>query len=98
MTESEKALATFQTRIRQMILRFEEMKKENADLYAMVDKNEQEIKQLQAKLDQQERDYQSLKMAKMLEITDSDLEGAKTRLSKLIRNVNNCIAVLSDEK
>jgi hypothetical protein len=64
----------------------------------MVDKNEQEIKQLQAKLDQQERDYQSLKMAKMLEITDSDLEGAKTRLSKLIRNVNNCIAVLSDEK
>ena len=98
MTESEKALATFQTRIRQMILRFEEMKKENADLYAMVDKNEQEIKQLQAKLDQQERDYQSLKMAKMLEITDSDLEGAKTRLSILIRNVNNCIAVLSDEK
>lgn len=98
MTESEKALATFQTRVRQMILRFEEMKKENQDLYAIVEKNEQDIKQLQAKLNQQERDYQSLKMAKMMEITDRDLDGAKERLSKLIRDVNKCIAVLSDEK
>ena len=98
MTESEKALATFQTRVRQLILRFEEMKKENEDLYAIVEKNEQDIKQLHAKLNQQERDYQSLKMAKMMEITDRDLDGAKERLSKLIRDVNKCIAVLSDEK
>ena len=41
--------------------------------------------------------YQSLKMAKMMEITDGDLTGAKDRLSKLIRDVNKCIAILSDE-
>ena len=98
MTESEKGLATFQTRVRQMLLRFKELKKENNELYAMVDKNEQDIKLLQAKLAQQERDYQSLKMAKMIEITDGDLQGAKDRLAKLIRDVNKCIAVLSDDK
>ena len=98
MTANEKALAAFETRIRQMILRFQELKKENKDLYDMVEKNEQEMKQLRQKLEQQQSDYNSLKMAKMIEITDGNLDDAKERLSKLIRDVNKCIAVLSDEK
>ncbi|MBO7116299.1 MAG: hypothetical protein J6V87_04520 [Prevotella sp.] len=98
MTPNEKTLATFETRLRQMILRFQELRKENEDLYALVEKNEQNIKQLQAKLEQGQRDYDSLKMAKMIEITDGDLDGAKERLSKLIRDVNKCIAILSDEE
>ncbi len=98
MTESEQTLATFQTRVRQMILRFQELKKENAELFAMVEKNEQDIKRLEEKVAQQGRDYQSLKMAKMIEITDGDLQGAKDRLSKLIRDVNKSIAILMDEK
>ncbi|UKK53033.1 hypothetical protein [Prevotella sp. E2-28] len=97
MAQNEKVLANFQTRIRQMILRFQELKKENADLYAIVDENEQRIKQLEAKLVQKERDFESLKMARMMEITDGDLDGAKDRVAKLIRDVNKCIAVLSDE-
>jgi predicted nucleic acid-binding Zn-ribbon protein len=97
MTANEKTLATFETRLRQMILRFQELKKENQELYDMVSKNEQDINQLRAKLEQQQSDYQSLKMAKMIEISDGDLSGAKERLSKLIRDVNKCIAILSDE-
>ncbi len=97
MNQNEKVLANFQTRIRQMILRFKELKKENADLYAMVAEGELRVKQLEAKLAQQERDYQSLKMARMMEITDGDLDGAKSRVAKLIRDVNKCIAILSDE-
>ena len=98
MTPNEKTIAAFETRIRQMILRFQELKKENKDLYAMIEKNEQDIKLLQEKLEQGQNDYNSLKMAKMIEITDGDLDGAKERLSKLIRDVNKCIAILSDEE
>ena len=97
MAQNEKVLANFQTHIRQMILRFQELKKENADLYAIVDENEQRIKQLEAKLVQKERDFESLKMARMMEITDGDLDGAKDRVAKLIRDVNKCIDILSDE-
>ena len=97
MTANEKAIASFETRVRQMILRFQELKKENQDLYGMLEKNEEDMKQLRQKLEQQQSDYNSLKMAKMIEITDGDLEGAKERLSKLIRDVNKCIAILSDE-
>lgn len=98
MTESEKALTTFQTRVRDLIRRFQELKKENEELYGMVEESENRVKQLEAKLAQQEHDYQSLQMAKMMEITDGDLEGAKERLARLIRDVNKCIALLSDEK
>jgi hypothetical protein len=54
--------------------------------------------ELRQKLEQKQYDYDSLKMAKMIEITDGNLDDAKERLSKLIRDVNKCIAVLSDEK
>lgn len=98
MTQNEQTLAAFEARVRQMILRFQELKKENADLYEMVEKNEQEINQLKGRLAQAENDYTALKTAKMMEIADGDLQGAKDRLSRLIREVNKCIAVLSDEK
>ena len=97
MTANEKTLATFETRLRQMILRFQELKKENKELYAMVEESEKNVAQLREKLEQQQSDYQSLKMAKMIEITDGNLADAKERLSRLIRDVNKCIAILSDE-
>ena len=97
MSANEQIIATFQTRVRDLLRRFQELKKENADLYELVEKNEQDIKELQAKLTQADHDYQSLKMAKMLEITDGDLEDAKARVAKMIRDVNKCIAILSDE-
>ncbi len=97
MTANEKTLTAFETRLRQMILRFQEMKKENADLRAQLKKGEKDLSELRAKLDQQQNDYKSLKMAKMISISDGDLGVSKERLSKLIRDVNKCIAILSDE-
>jgi predicted nucleic acid-binding Zn-ribbon protein len=98
MTANEKTIKTFETRLRQMILRFQELKKENKDLCAEVENGKKDIAALRAKLEQQQNDYDSLKMARMIEITDGNLDGAKDRLSKLIRDVNKCIAILSDEK
>ncbi len=98
MTANEKTLATFETRLRQLILQFQDLKKENKELYAKVESGKKEISEIRAKLEQKQNDYDSLKMAKMIEITDGNLSDAKDRLSKLIRDVNKCIAILSDEK
>lgn len=98
MTANEKLLASFETRLRQLLLRFQQLKKENQDLSAMLEENEKNVKNLQLKLEQKQSDYDSLKMAKMMEITDGNLKDAKDRLARLIRDVNKCIAILSDEK
>jgi predicted nucleic acid-binding Zn-ribbon protein len=97
MTANEKTLATFQTRLRQLLLRFQELKKENEGLAATVQNEQKTVKEMKLKLEQQQNDYDTLKMAKMLEVTDGNLQGAKDRLAKLIRDVNKCIAILSDE-
>ncbi len=98
MDSNEKVIAQFETRVRQLILKFQELKKENQDLYAMVEKAEKDIKDLQARITQKDNDYNALKMAKMMTITDGDLEAAKARVQKLIREVNKCITLVSDEK
>lgn len=97
MDQNEKTIALFTTRLRQMILQFKEAKKENKELYAMVDERDARIKQLEAQLSQAQSDYESLKMAKMIEISDGDLESAQKRLAKLIRDVNKCITLLSEK-
>ena len=98
MSTNEQTLLAFETRVRQMILHFRQLKKENQDLLAQIEKGKQDIAALQAKLTQAENDFNSLKMAKMMQITDGDLDGAKARVNKMIRDVNKCIAILSDEQ
>lgn len=97
MSASEKTINTFATRVRQMILKFEDIKHENAELYAIVDERDAKIKELQEKLTQAKHDYDSLKMAKMMTISDSDMETTQKRIAKLIRDVNKCITLLSDK-
>ena len=97
MDDTEKTITLFTTRMRQMILRYEETKKENSDLYAMVDERDARIKQLEAQLAQARNDYNSLTLARMIEVTDSDVENARKRISKLIRDVNKCITLLSEQ-
>ena len=97
MNANEKTLNTFAIRVRQMILQYEELKNENSDLYALVAQHEEEIKDLQSQFRQEQENYRTLKMAKMLEVTDGDMEVAKKRVTKLIRDVNKCITLLSEK-
>ena len=97
MSADEKTINTFATRVRQLILEFGKLKQENAELYEMGDERDAEIKALQEKLSQAEHDYNSLKMAKMMTISDADMEATQKRVAKLIRDVNKCITLLSNQ-
>lgn len=97
MNANEKTLNTFTTHVRQMILQYQEVKKENTQLQSIIEQRDKEIQELQAKLSQAQIDYNFLKTARMIEITDSDMENAQKRIAKLIRDVNRCITILSEE-
>ena len=98
MASDGQTLALFQTRVRQMLLQFKQLKKENEELYAMVDKAENEARELRAELKRKTDEYDTLKMTKMLEVSDADIDASKNRLARLIRDVNKCIAILSEQK
>ena len=98
MNPNEKTLADFETRVRQMILQYQQLKKENMQLQQQIGEQATEIEELKARVTQADNDYNALKMARMLEISDGNLDEAKERLSRMIRQVNKCIAILSDEQ
>ena len=98
MDANEKIIDTFATRVRQMILQYHDVVKENGELYAMVDERDAEIRRLQAEARQLQNDYKSLKTARMLEVSDTDLDTAKRKVNKLIRDVDKCITLLSEQQ
>ena len=97
MEANEKLINTFSTRVTQMLLQYKELQKENNDLYSMVDERDAKIRELTTSLANAKKEYETLMMAKMLEITDVDLESAQKRIARLIRDVNKCINLLSDK-
>ncbi len=97
MTAEDKKVALFTTRVRQLLLQYEQLKKQNAALQEELAKREQAIEDLEAKLSSVQSNYNSLMTAKMLEISEGDMESAKALLSHLIRSVNKCITLLSEK-
>ena len=95
---SDKTIVEFQTKVHALILQFQNLKKENEDLYAMLEKNEDDVRNLKQQLQDKQREFDAFKAAKMLEVADGDIQSARERLAKLIRDVNKCIAVLSEQK
>ena len=98
MASNDAYMNVFTTRVRQLILKYQETKKENSELYNMVDERDKMIAELERAVSEKDREYQALKTAKMIEITDGDIESAKNRVAKLIRDVNQCITLLSDKE
>lgn len=96
MTKEEKqTLHQFETRVRQLILRYKALEQEVQELHAMVDKQEQTIEQLTQEKEDWQQKYDGLKVAKMIEITSQENENAQKRISKLIREIDKCIALIN---
>lgn len=96
MNADEKTIALFTTRVRQLILEYNKIKNENERLRAMIDERDSALEKMEGQLAQVRNDYESLKMARMVEITNGDLESAQKKISKLIRDVNKCITLVSE--
>lgn len=94
---TDQTLKVFQTRVRQMVLSFRQLKKENDQLRSELDNAKGETAELKQKLQTLQDDFEAYKMAKIMEVSDEDLETAKKKLSKLVRDVNKCIAVLTEK-
>jgi predicted nuclease with TOPRIM domain len=96
MTQEEtKKLQVFEAHFRMLMGKFVQLKAENAELYDMVDQKDAALKELQQKHEELQKQYDNLKLAKIISVSDSDLDNAKKRLAKLVRDVDKCIALLN---
>lgn len=97
MAEPVDRLSVFTTRVRQLMLEYTSLQSENASLRQRIAELEAASAELSDRLKQSEADFRSLKTARMLEVSDGDVEAARRRLSALARQVDSCITMLSEE-
>ncbi|MBO4674354.1 MAG: hypothetical protein J5616_08410 [Bacteroidaceae bacterium] len=96
-SEDRQSVKQFEAKVRQLIAQFRVLKRENADLYAELEGKEEEIKTLKADLAQSKNDYNNLKLAKMIEVSDADVKESKMKITRLVREINKCINMLSSD-
>ncbi|MGN0257621.1 MAG: hypothetical protein ACI4CA_04530 [Bacteroides sp.] len=93
--EEKKLLETFETKLRHLLFLHDQQLKENAQLRHLLDKKDEELKRLMADNNRLERQYSNLKSAMTISLEGSDVKETKQRLSKLVREVDKCIALLN---
>ena len=93
--QEEQALHLFETRVRQLILSYQKLAQDNQRLQQELVEKQQALDEALAQNQQINMDYNNLKMARMMTVNGEDLQSAKNRLSRLIREVDKCIALLN---
>ena len=97
MTEEEKELLnSFETQLRHLIYLHDELKRENAELKKLLENEKLKNEKVQAQYDELEVSYTNLKTATAISLNGSDVKETKLRLSKLVREVDKCIALLNE--
>ena len=91
------ALRSFESEVRQLLAGYKKQQEELRSLHLLLSSKEVEMGQLQSSIRSYERAYSNLKTARMLEVRDGDIRSAKLRITRLVREVNKCIRLLSAE-
>ena len=82
--------------LRHLIYIHDELKRENAELKKLLDMEKLKNEKVQAQYDELEVSYTNLKTATAITLNGSDVKETKLRLSKLVREVDKCIALLNE--
>ncbi len=96
--EDIQLIKLLETRVRQLILRNKELQQQNAQLWQQVTEDDARIQALSEENKQLQSQYADLKTARMLQLSDTDTRNAKQRITKLVRDIDKCIAILKAER
>jgi capsular polysaccharide biosynthesis protein len=97
MTEEQlKIIRNFEVRVRQVLFLCDKLKEENANLHSQLTEQKNTNDSLTKENIQIQLKYDNLKVARMISVSRDDFKVTKNRLSKLVREVDKCIALLNE--
>ncbi len=95
MTGNDIAILTdFEGKLHHLIYEYKQMVAKNEELTRKIEEKENSLKELQMRCTSLEKSYNDLKQAKMISLSDAGIDGAKDRISKLVREIDRCIESL----
>ncbi len=95
MTKDEVTLLErLQTKVRQLIQQYQKLQQRNATLKQNLEQCEAKKTELENKVRELSAQYADLKIAKAMELSEGDTRAAHRRFANLVRQVDECIALL----
>lgn len=86
--EDRNLLNVFEARIQQLLFQYDNLKKEKESLLIKMKTLQDDYAALMGK-------YADLKHARIISIRNEDVDDTKQRLSKLVREIDKCLALLN---
>lgn len=80
--------------MRRLMSAYKLLRSENAQLKEDLEQCRQQLADAENRVEKARDEYQTLKTARMIEVSGGDIKESRARLSKLIREVDKCIALL----
>lgn len=97
MTNPEQETNDFAARVRLLLLRYRETQEKLRETEAALDAARRKADGMELLAAAAKRDYDTLKAAKLLEVSGGDIQGVRQRVAKLARDVDRCITLLSEQ-
>ena len=97
MTEDqERLLAIFEVRVRDLIALCEERKMKIGELEVALKQAKTENQELNNQIEELKAKCDNMLTAQVVSVNEADMKSARMRLSKLVREVDKCIALLNE--
>ncbi len=94
--EHKKLLAIFETRVRDLIKLCDKQRERIDELEQILTHKEEEIEQTMKTIETLNAKYDKLLTAHVVSADEGEMRSARMRLSKLVREVDKCIALLNE--
>lgn len=95
MSEYENIISALNSKASKMISALEKVKAENAELKKELENLKDSVKTKELEVHDLNVKYENLKLAKVIQLSGSDLHDAKIKVNRIVREIDKCISLLN---
>ena len=94
MTWNNTTITDFEGKLHLLIHEYKQKVEQNNELTRKIEEKENTLFELQKRCAALESSYNNLKQAKIISLSDNGIEGAKEKITRLVREIDRCIESL----
>lgn len=96
MSNTLEAIHNLEQKLQKLLSNYEFLKNENSILLQQQQELHKEVKEKEALLDHQKKEFEALKVAKTIEGSSTNTKDTKLKINSLIREIDKCIVQLQE--
>ncbi|MCE5331713.1 MAG: hypothetical protein LLF95_06190 [Bacteroidales bacterium] len=92
----EELINAFESKLRKLISEYKSLQDQNAELKAELDRKHTDLMHAHQEILELRKNYDHLRIARNLGVTDEDRNESKQRINKMVREIDKCLALLTE--